>query len=153
MLPLTLGRLAAAALAPGRSFELSRLWKKLCSNSCCVCPPFVGLGVPVAGAGDVGVRPAPCVGDNPEVPSVERPVGLPGAAVRPAGARRGAPSVEIGGGPPIPVSISDKARTTFGRSKLLLPRGPTIPAEAPAISAGFRKGPRGSRSDFLEFSS
>ena len=32
--------------------------------------------------------------------------------------------------PPIPASISVSARSTVGRLKLLLPNGPTIPAEA-----------------------
>jgi len=28
----------------GLSFELSKLWKKFCSTSCCVCPVGLGLG-------------------------------------------------------------------------------------------------------------
>jgi hypothetical protein len=52
---------------------------------------------------------------------------------------------------PIPASISLRARSTVGRLKLLLPSGPTIPAAA--VSVGFRKAPRGSRSGFLAFSS
>ena len=29
---------------PDLSFELSKLWKKCCSTSCCVCPVGLGLG-------------------------------------------------------------------------------------------------------------
>ena len=48
-------------------------------------------------------------------------------------------------------SISLKARSTLGRLKLLLPKGPTIPAAAKSV--GFRNAPRGSLSDFFEYSS
>jgi hypothetical protein len=54
---------------------------------------------------------------------------------------------------PSPTSISESARSTVGKLKLLLPNGPTIPAAAPVKSAGLRKAPRGSRSGFFAFSS
>ena len=49
------------------------------------------------------------------------------------------------------LSISVSARSTFGRLKLLLPMGPTIPADA--VSLGLRNAPRGSRFEFFAFSS
>lgn len=48
-------------------------------------------------------------------------------------------------------SISVNARSTFGKVKLLLPIGPTIPVEV--ASLGFRNAPRGSLLGFLAFSS
>jgi len=30
---------------PDLSFELSKLWKKCCNTSCCVCPVGLGLGI------------------------------------------------------------------------------------------------------------
>lgn len=48
-------------------------------------------------------------------------------------------------------SISVSARSTFGRLKLLLPIGPTIPADV--VSFGLRNAPRGSRFGFFAFSS
>ena len=50
-----------------------------------------------------------------------------------------------------PASISVSARSTLGRLKLLLPMGPTIPADA--VSLGLRNAPRGSRFGFFAFSS
>lgn len=35
----------AGFAAPDLSFELSRLWKKFCRTSCCVCPVGLGLGI------------------------------------------------------------------------------------------------------------
>lgn len=125
--------------------ELNKLWKKFCSTSCCVCPPVeLGDGLKV---GDV-VRPevdapAPPTADNPDV-----------GRVPPLDRRRAASPFTLAFNalpPPKPVSISASAFSTFGRLKLLLPRGPTIPAVA--VSAGLRNAPRGSRSGFFEFSS
>jgi len=139
------------------SFVRSKLWKKFCKTSCCVCPPAPGLGAP----GPVGVTGERAdeilVGDD-EVPNADRADGRPvevvvaiglAASLRAAAAVSPKP-VDV---PPIPVSISLNALSTFGRLKLLLPRGPTIPAAAPAKSCGFLKAPRGSLSDFFEFSS
>lgn len=54
----------------------------------------------------------------------------------------------------VELSISLRTRSTLGMLKLLLPRGPTIPAGAPVVrSVGFRNEARGSLSAFFEFSS
>ena len=64
------------------------------------------------------------------------------------------PSIAVVFAGPIQLSVSLKARSTLGRLKLLLPKGPTIPAATPAKSVGFRDdAPRGSLSDFFEYSS
>lgn len=135
----------AAALAPARSLELNKLWKKFCNTSCCVCPP-VELDDELR-VGDV-VRPAV---DAPAPPTADNP-GV-GRAL-PLDRRREASPFTLAFNAlplPKPVSISASAFSTFGRLKLLLPRGPTIPAVA--VSAGLRNAPRGSRSGFFEFSS
>lgn len=137
---------AAAAPAPALSFELSKLWKKFWSTSCWVWPP-VGLGDPTMGAGDVGERTL-----VEAVPTGARPGGRPlDAAGLRVDLRAG--SVAAAGPPPMPTSISVRARSTLGKLKLLLPSGPTIPAAAAVRSAGLRKAPRGSRSGFFAFSS
>lgn len=128
------------------SLELSKLWKKFCRTSCCVCPPAPGLGDVDNVGDDACDRPlgAPAPGtDSP-------PVGRFALRLRPLRASGPAeePSDE---GPPVPPSISVSARSTLGSVKLLLPIGPTTPAEG--FSVGFRKDARGSRSAFFEFSS
>ncbi len=143
--PLAAGRDAEVGL--GRSLLLSRLWKKFCNTSCCVCPPAaVGLGE-VPNGGDEGCLGEVCVPNVVGLPVAVRPVSL--LAVAASGI------LELDGPLPLllPISISDNAFTTFGRLKLLLPSGPTTPAAAPSSSAGLRKAPRGSRSAFLRFSS
>ena len=135
----------AAALAPARSLELSRLWKKFCSTSCCVWPP-VALCDELS-VDDAGVRPLAGAPAPPTVlsPDVGRPL--------PLDKRREASPFTLAFSPPPPTpdSISASAFSTFGRLKLLLPSGPTMPAVA--VSAGLRNAPRGSRSGFFEFSS
>lgn len=134
---------------PGRSFVLSKLWKKSCRTSCWG-RPFVGLGV-VAIVGDVpGARPvAPG-----EVIGTERPDAC-GREERPEILRAGSPPVlelsEVDPPRLIPPSISESAFSTLGRLKLLVPIGPTIPIVG--FSVGFLKAPRGSLSVLLEFSS
>ena len=136
----------AAALAPARSLELNKLWKKFCNTSCCVCPPVELCDA--LRVGDAGVRPvvdvpAPPGADNPDV-----------GRAPPLDRRREASPFTLAFNaplPPNPVSISASAFSTFGRLKLLLPSGPTIPAVA--VSVGLRNAPRGSRSGFFEFSS
>ena len=101
-------------------------------------------------AGDPGERAPMLVGED-EVPSWDspgRPAALPVSLLVVV-----APSIVVVDAAPIPLSISLRARSTLGRLKLPLPKGPTIPAEAPANSAGSRNAPRGSLSDFFEFSS
>ena len=139
--------LAAAGLAPPLSFVLSKLKKKFCNTSCCVCPAGGLPDLPVVG--DVGTLPVadPAPTDvNPGGRPLWAPVVLP--VLRTASGVAPMPP-----GPPIPISISVKARSTFGIVKLLLPRGPTMPAAALVKSAGFRKAPRGSLSGFFAFSS
>ena len=162
---------AFAALAAFLSFVLNKLWKKFCKTSCWLCPPPPpGLGATPLDEDEgetgeraefVGVDDAPPKGDKP----AWRTVGPAPDAVLPV--RPGASRVETPRppppppplsppspeGPPTPDSISLSARSTFGRLKLLLPKGPTMPAEAPAKSWGFLNAPRGSLSDFLAFSS
>lgn len=75
-------------------------------------------------------------------------------AVRLASFRAGSPATLIFRGIAVAAaepSISVNARSTFGRLKLLLPMGPTMPAEA--VSFGLRNAPRGSRFGFFAFSS
>lgn len=149
-LPLSSGGFEAAPLLRvprledvlGRSLLLSKLWKKFCSTSCCVWP---GGGL-LAPTGDAVWRPG---GDAVLEPSGD---GRPVAPVRLA-KRRAAVESAAPVGPPESNSISDNARSTVGRLKLLLPNGPTIPAAAFSRSAGLRNAPLGSRSGFLEFSS
>ena len=144
--------LAAAAFAV-RSFVfvLSKLWKKFCKTSCWDCPaPGLGLPVLVADGGTGERTPLPLASED-EVPNGTSPAGR--LALPVSFLVAGDPSIAVVGPAPIPLSISLRARSTLGRLKLLLPKGPTIPAEAPAKSAGFRKAPRGSLSDFFEFSS
>ena len=139
---------AAVETAPARSFEVSKLWKKFCKTSCCVCP-LAGLGEAVGKTvGDVGGRPrsGPAVlPDNAE--------GRGRVGARPATLRAGSPLTLDDNAFPVPISISERARSTCGRLKLLLPSGPTTPAAALVRSAGFLKAPRGSRSGFFAFSS
>jgi hypothetical protein len=151
VLPLAFGVVvlfAAAETAPARSFEVSKLWKKFCKTSCCVCP-LVGLGEAAGSTvGDVGGRPrsGPAVlEDNVE--------GRGRVEARPATLRAASPLTLDDNAFPVPTSISERARSTCGRLKLLLPSGPTTPAAAPVRSAGFLKAPRGSRSGFFAFSS
>ncbi len=142
-LPLAFGRGEVLA-----GCLLSRLWKKFCNTSCCVCPP-VGLGV-LAIDGEDGGRPTEpdcaveAVNDAGRVL-----VAVLRDAIRRAAGASGTLELEA----PPATSISDNARTTFGKLNVLLPSGPTIPADAPSRSAGLRKAPRGSRSGFLAFSS
>jgi hypothetical protein len=137
---------AAFALAPARSFELSKLWKKFCNTSCCVCPP-AGFGEGTVG--DIGGLPrcAPATAAGPlAVDSVED------TGLAPRESRRSAALVPLALAPrlapagpaplPTPASISVSARSTFGRLKLLLPNGPTMPAAA--FSVGLRNALRGS---------
>ena len=103
--------------------------------------------MPVLADGDPGERTLPTLVGEDEIPNGDSPVvpALPPSLL--------VPSIADVFAVPIPLSISLKARSTLGRLKLLLPKGPTIPADAPAYSAGFRNAPRGSLSDFFEFSS
>jgi len=133
----------AAALAPARSLALNKLWKKLCNTSCCACPPDE-LGDEL-NVGDAGVRlvvepAAPPTAGNPDV-----------GRAPPLDRRRVASPFTLAFSALVPPSISASAFSTFGRLKLLLPRGPTMPAVA--VSVGLRNAPRGSRSGFFEFSS
>ena len=137
------------------SFVRSKLWKKFCKTSCCVCPPAPGLGAPET-LGVTGERVAEIPVGEEEVPSADRADGRPVEVLVEIGLAanlRVATSPKPVDVPPMPVSISLNAFSTFGRLKLLLPKGPTIPAVAPATSCGFLKAPRGSLSDFFEFSS
>lgn len=125
------------------SFGTSKLWKKFCSTSCRTCS-VPGLGEELR-VGDP--RPARAVVPsggtaNPDVDDL--------GAGRPDSFRPGSAAAPVPRGV-IPPSISVRARSTFGKLKLLLPIGPTTPAAG--LSVGFRKAPRGSRSGFLEFSS
>ena len=107
--------------------------------------------MPVLAAGDPGERALLMLVGEDEVPSEDSPTVRPAAVpVLPASLLVVVPSIAVVDAAPIPLSISLKARSTFGRLKLLLPKGPTIPAET---SAGFRNAPRGSLSGFFEFSS
>ena len=88
------------------------------------------------------------------MPNEDSPAGRPVAPVLPVALLVVVvPSIAVVDATPIPLSISLRARSTLGKLKLLLPKGPTMPAEAPANSAGFRNAPRGSLSGFFEFSS
>ena len=85
---------------------------------------------------------------------VGREIDAPSPAGRGAAADVRGPSLrasallEIGGAAtPIPVSMSDSARSTFGKLKLLLCRGPTTPARSAAFPEDVRA------SGFLAFSS
>ena len=104
--------------------------------------------VPVLADGDPGERTLPTLVGEDEVPNGDSPAvpALPPSLLV-------VPSIADVLAGPIPLSISLKARSTLGRLKLLLPKGPTIPAAAPAKSVGFRNAPRGSLSDFFEYSS
>jgi len=138
---------ATDGLPPPLSFVLSKLKKKFCNTSCCVCPAG-GLADPPI-VGDVGALPV-----VDAAPTAVNPGGRPlGAPVALPVLRAVSAVAPIPPGPPIPISISVKARSTFGIVKLLLPRGPTIPAAALVRSAGFRNAPRGSLSGFFAFSS
>jgi hypothetical protein len=137
----------AAALAPARSLELSKLWKKFCKTSCCVCPP-TGLGE--FAVGEIGGLPrcVPLAAAGP--PPV---VNVDATGLVPRESRRSAAVVPVtleprfaptAPAPPLtPASISVSARSTFGRLKLLLPNGPTMPAAA-FSSNGLRNALRGS---------
>lgn len=97
--------------------------------------------------------------DRPEAPpgpdgTVRFAAGRP--AVRPETLREGSPPLTLDPSAEEadmfkPLSMSVNAFSTFGRLKLLLPMGPTMPAAA--FSVGFLNAPRGSRSARLEFSS
>lgn len=137
------------SLPPARSFELNRLWKKFCKTSCCVCAPPVGL-VAEEGLVDVGTRVDG--GIFVDALSPASPVGLPGG--RFANLRGSTAGLAVFVGVMDEFSISLSTRSTLGILKLLLPRGPTIPAGAPVVrSVGFRNEARGSLSAFFEFSS
>ena len=155
------------AFAAFRSFVLNKLWKKFCRTSCWLCPPPPpGLGATPLDEdeGEIGERAEL---EGVDVPKGDKPAGrtagpapdavlpvLPGAS-RVEDPRPPPPPPPLSPSPegPPPDSISLSARSTFGRLKLLLPKGPTMPAEAPAKSWGFLNAPRGSLSDFLAFSS
>ena len=102
--------------------------------------------MPVLADGDPGERTLPTLVGEDEVPNGDSPAApaLPPSLLV-------APSIRDVFAGPIPLSISLKARSTLGRLKLLLPKGPTIPAAAKSV--GFRNAPRGSLSDFFEDSS
>lgn len=141
--------LTEAPAVPCLSLELRRLWKKFCRTSCWVCP-LVGLGVVESVGDETGERPgAPPAPGTLRLPAAGRP------DERPAPLRDGSPLTLAPSADEVerlsPLSISVNAFSTFGRLKLLLPMGPTIPAVE--FSVGFLKAPLGSRSALLEFSS
>jgi hypothetical protein len=126
--------LDTAADAPARSFDVRRLWKKLCNTSFLGCPP----------PGEVGFGGAVVPGLELELAD-DPSGGRPAVVVR---LRSGTGAATAG--PLVAPSISFNARSTVGRENELLPSGPTTPA---AASPGVRNAPRGSRSDFFAFSS
>ena len=128
------------------SFELNKLWKKFCRTSCCVWPPGVGLG------DEDNVGDDTCDLDpGAPTPGTDK-LDAGRVVLRLSGFLVSAPAlIPSGAGPPTAPSISVRARSTFGRLKLLLPMGPTIPADA--VSLGLRNAPRGSRFGFFAFSS
>ena len=86
--------------------------------------------------GDTGDRVVDTL-DGDAGPNVDRLVGLPPIPTVLTGRLESRVAGPRAAGPPegtIPDSISLSARSTFGRLKLLLPNGPTIPAAAPAKS-------------------
>lgn len=137
---------AFLSLPLARSLELNKLWKKLCRTSCWGWGPPVGL----AGFAEVGLRLL--FGTFVGALSPAMPADLPGGrleSLRGSTVRFAIFADEI-----LEFSISLSTRSTLGMLKLLLPRGPTIPAGAPVVkSVGFRKEARGSLSAFFEFSS
>jgi len=137
------------SLPAARSLELNKLWKKLCRTSCCGCGPLGGLVV-APGFEEGGGRllgATFCCTLSPA-----SPVGLPEG--RFGCFRCSGTGLVVFEGEFVELSISLRTRSTLGMLKLLLPRGPTIPAGAPVVrSVGFRNEARGSRSAFFEFSS
>lgn len=146
------GLLGVAALSSTLFLLLIRSSKNFLSAWCCVWSSAEFGVVADRGPGEAAevLRPsraAPAEG-------TERVDGAGRVAARLASFRDGSPATLMFRGFAVTAaepSISVNARSTFGRLKLLLPMGPTMPAEA--VSLGLRNAPRGSRLGFFAFSS